>query len=55
MIALSARGSDDFRARAAAAGVNLYETKLDRERLLRALLSVLPAGAKPGASRISTS
>lgn len=55
VIALSARGSDDFRARAAAAGVNLYETKLDRERLLRALLSVLPAGAKPGASRISTS
>jgi two-component system chemotaxis sensor kinase CheA len=41
VIALSARDSDDFHAKARAAGIDHYETKLDRERLCRALTQVL--------------
>jgi two-component system chemotaxis sensor kinase CheA len=41
VIALSARDSDDFHAKAKAAGIDHYETKLDRERLCRALTQVL--------------
>jgi len=41
VIALSARGSDAFRNRAAEAGINHYETKLDRERILIAVNKVI--------------
>lgn len=43
IIALSARGSEAFRSRAAQAGVNIYETKLDRERILTALGVLFPS------------
>jgi len=41
IIALSARDNADFHERARLAGINRYETKLDRERLCLALTNVL--------------
>jgi two-component system, chemotaxis family, sensor kinase CheA len=41
IIACSARGSDRFLEQARSAGINHYETKLDRDRLLQAVASVL--------------
>jgi two-component system chemotaxis sensor kinase CheA len=40
VVALSARDSDEFHERARVAGIDLYETKLDRDRLRRALLQL---------------
>ncbi len=42
VIALSARDSADFQERARVAGINHYETKLDRERLCKAITHLLP-------------
>ena len=41
VISVSARDSDDFQERARIAGINHYETKLDRERLCLAITDVL--------------
>ena len=41
VIACSARGSDQFLEKARAAGISHYETKLDRERLIKAIETVL--------------
>ena len=41
VISLSARDNEDFHTRAEKAGITHYETKLDRERLCKALTRVL--------------
>jgi two-component system chemotaxis sensor kinase CheA len=41
VISVSARDSDDFHEKARLAGINRYETKLDRERLCLAITDVL--------------
>ena len=41
VISVSARDTDDFHERARIAGINRYETKLDRERLCLAITDVL--------------
>jgi two-component system chemotaxis sensor kinase CheA len=41
VISVSARDTDDFHERAKVAGINRYETKLDRERLCLAITDVL--------------
>jgi two-component system chemotaxis sensor kinase CheA len=41
VISVSARDTDDFHERARVAGINRYETKLDRERLCLAITDVL--------------
>ncbi len=41
IIALSARDNEDFHRRAELAGINHYETKLDRDRLCSAITTVL--------------
>ena len=41
VICLSARDTDDFHERARVAGINHYETKLDRERLCKAINQIL--------------
>lgn len=43
VIACSARSSDRFLEKAREAGINHYETKLDRDRLLKAIETVLPS------------
>ena len=41
VISVSARDTEDFQERARVAGINRYETKLDRERLCLAITDVL--------------
>ena len=50
VIALSARDSEEFHERARLAGIDLYETKLDRDRLRRALVQITAKIRTPSAS-----